>query len=737
MTAYYDFYLLMSQIDDEIGLTSDSSLENPENDELGYREFSQYLADTITTRVPTDEFVVGVYGKWGSGKSTILNFLELYLKDQDDPPVVVRFNPWWFSGETDLIDKFFTQLEAGLEDGHGFSEVRNQLSKFALGLSNIPLGNVAGVPSDTVLKLIGHALEVESENLDELKEKIASNLEDADQRIVILIDDIDRLTKDEINQMFRLVKSVADFPNVVYVLAFDPEVVTNALQEEQAIENGEEYLEKIIQLPLHIPVPAKDALDQFFTGRLDEIIEGTDPVLDEDAWSHVYRKGIRPTIETPRDAVRLTNAVDTMYTKLENEVNFVDLVALETLRVFYRPTYDKIRNNRDRFVSKGRRHSNQDGDEFDDLWEDYSDSDGDDPDVKNVQNIVSYLFPRVPSSQGLSAIFSSYTENKDTYRKRKRICDPAMFPYYFRQQVPRGELTTEEIQSIISTTDEAKKFAERLHELSKLQEGQRRSHAHNFLDRFVELASEVPEENIEDVITAFFLVGEDLIQADPPRSSFNQGNRKLINSIVFKLLRRLDSEDKRVTILESAFTEGNSAYLPPYILGLMLQEHGELGGNEKREEQRLLEYHRIEDLKESAVNKVEQTAEEDELLDSYNLSLVLDRWNEWSDSQELITWAQQVTDDDRNLIRFVNGHISQGRASGTPIDYIDPRWLEPFLDVSEVQERIGEMNKDTLNESDQQVIETFEKGVEYLENGQDPSDLETWIFPKDRLSSRD
>ncbi len=96
--------------------------------------------------------------------------------------------------------------------------------------------------------------------MEEVKRSISEDLEDLDQRIYIFIDDMDRLTQNEIKQMFRLINSVADFSNTTYVLAFDYEIVSTALEGERGVSNGEEYLDKIIQLPKTIPVPKNNSI---------------------------------------------------------------------------------------------------------------------------------------------------------------------------------------------------------------------------------------------------------------------------------------------------------------------------------------------------------------------------------------------------------------------------------------------------------------------------------------------
>jgi predicted KAP-like P-loop ATPase len=86
---------------------------NPErDDQLGYASFAKNLAQAIARITPTDGLVIALYGPWGSGKSTVLNFVESYLARENDSgiPTVVKFNPWWFADRNDLIRTFFDQL---------------------------------------------------------------------------------------------------------------------------------------------------------------------------------------------------------------------------------------------------------------------------------------------------------------------------------------------------------------------------------------------------------------------------------------------------------------------------------------------------------------------------------------------------------------------------------------------------------------------------------------------------
>ncbi len=330
-------------------LSSDKPLAKPEDDRLAYSPFAERLAETLLTMAPADGFVVALYGSWGSGKTTVVNFIVHYLENgpEDKQPIIVHFNPWWFSGRENLIRAFFDQLQAALTGRlkSGWDQTRRHIAQFAGLVSEAP------IPYAATGKIVKRVIEPRQPDIYELKRSIAGTLEKLDKHIVIVIDDIDRLTSEEIRQLFRVIKAVADFPNVLYLLAFDRGIVIKALTEKQDLP-GDQYLEKIVQVPIDLPLPDRTALQAMLFERLDTIFRDTpEELFDRDYWREVFLGGIDPFIATPRDVVRLVNAFWITYSHpdVSGEVNAVDFICLETLRVFHPAVYDRVRRNREQF----------------------------------------------------------------------------------------------------------------------------------------------------------------------------------------------------------------------------------------------------------------------------------------------------------------------------------------------------------------------------------------------------
>lgn len=95
-------------------LSADKPIQQKEEDQLGRRGFAELLAQALINLSGTDTYSVGLYGKWGSGKTSLVNMLVEELnerqKDVDEEHrfVLVHFEPWNFSGTDQLLSQFLS-----------------------------------------------------------------------------------------------------------------------------------------------------------------------------------------------------------------------------------------------------------------------------------------------------------------------------------------------------------------------------------------------------------------------------------------------------------------------------------------------------------------------------------------------------------------------------------------------------------------------------------------------------
>src|SRR5687768_1085203 len=88
-----------------VQLSADKPETDPAKDLFGYAPFAKHLANAIVTAPAPERLVIAITGEWGLGKSTVLEYILRAFEEEahERDPVVIRFNPWWFAGQDDLI----------------------------------------------------------------------------------------------------------------------------------------------------------------------------------------------------------------------------------------------------------------------------------------------------------------------------------------------------------------------------------------------------------------------------------------------------------------------------------------------------------------------------------------------------------------------------------------------------------------------------------------------------------
>ena len=164
--------------------------------------------------------------------------------------------------------------------------------------------------------------------------KIEKALSKLDKPIVVFLDDIDRLSTEEIRDIFKLIRLTASFPNLIYVVAFDRIRVEEALADKGI--PGRDYLEKILQVVVDLPVIPEDVLVKQVASFLDDAIANIEHPgpFDEQVWPDVFAEIVRPLLRNMRDVRRYVAAVKGTVTALEGQIALVDVFALEAVRLF-------------------------------------------------------------------------------------------------------------------------------------------------------------------------------------------------------------------------------------------------------------------------------------------------------------------------------------------------------------------------------------------------------------------
>jgi len=308
----------------EINVTPARSPERPINtpdeDKLERAGFIARLCHAVIdrgTKTATGA-IVGITGPWGSGKSSILNLLERYIKTNYPDVIVVRFDPWLISGRNDLISEFIAELIAELKQApHGKQRFKKTTTKLVgYGNTLTPLADLlpyGGAAVKEAFKIAKDHLDRDKSVHEQRRELIAA-LSEISAPIIVLIDELDRLEDEEIRVVAQLVRAIANFPRISYVLAYDVERVIRALAGSEELERGRAYLEKIVQLQVPLPILIDDEIHRLIEADLDDLCAaGLIPTNRLSIERYTGHRGLRGllvprVIATPRDAKRLTSS---------------------------------------------------------------------------------------------------------------------------------------------------------------------------------------------------------------------------------------------------------------------------------------------------------------------------------------------------------------------------------------------------------------------------------------------
>ncbi len=262
-------------------------------DILFYSPYAATVASTICDKNNTP-LTVGLFGKWGAGKSTLVNLIKQELKEKKDECIVVDINAWLFEGyadaKTSLMEIITTELE---KEEHAkdriadkIKQLWHRIDKIKLAKSLFSLGGnlMATYAAPNTLSIEGAAQamngvaeavsgeEIKDDitiSILEFREDFADLISALDGRVVVfVIDDLDRCTPERIIDTLEAIKLFLSVPGTTFLVAADDKVIEWAIShkypELMSVENqyAREYIEKIIQLPITIPeLSEKDVMN--------------------------------------------------------------------------------------------------------------------------------------------------------------------------------------------------------------------------------------------------------------------------------------------------------------------------------------------------------------------------------------------------------------------------------------------------------------------------------------------
>lgn len=545
---------------------NDKPISAPSDDRFGNHPFAKTLAVSIGKIKAPEGTVIALNGPWGSGKSSAVNLILHHLKDAADKDEikVINFACWWFRGEEALALAFFRELYAGLGPslGERFKKVLPKIGARLLRAGSVVaagadavgaggLGSVAGGTMSWLSDLI-HA----DDTVENLHAELTKVLGEQKKRFLIVIDDIDRLSPDEALLIFRLVKSIGRLPNVIYLLVFDRNLA-EAIVSERYPSEGPHYLEKIIQAGFDIPQPRQLDLSQELLRQIDASC-GSPPEDGLVRFMNIFYDVIAPEIRTPRDLIRLMNALAVTWPAVGSEVDRGDFIAVETLRLFRAGVYRALRANKDRLCGANDPYERPGSDlpiEMTALLLGSADT----KDHDRLRRALMRLFPR------LESVWNNLSYGGDSvtrWTRERLLCSTEHFDSYFRFSVGDDVVPREEIETLITRASDGEFVKQKFREALTVTRKGGETKAMLLLDELNLHAEKVADDDVAKLLAAIFEVGDELNVESDKAGAFHIADNQLR---IHWLLRRLTFErfalDTRSKVLVDASEKAALSWL--------------------------------------------------------------------------------------------------------------------------------------------------------------------------------
>lgn len=314
---------------------SNQAIGDIKNDKFALEKHITQLAKYIKSILNNSNcFFLGIYGTYGSGKTSFVNLVIKALKSKkiNHDINVLNFNPWEYNNSQELCFAFYKELFSKLNFKN--KTERENTAKFILQtVANFSSDLIEKVPSSVTeilpsyakigiagVKQLANLLKSKKESNSELKEKINAYITENKAKTIVVLDDLDRLSKDELINLFKFLRLNADFSNVLYLLLLDKNMTEKLLCEQF----NNKYIDKFVDAEYFIPQINHKVILSELTTYFNFLNNGT-------SYGQEFLAVLSVMIGTMRDFKIIVNSFEILRTMFYNEETKQYLVNIEQL----------------------------------------------------------------------------------------------------------------------------------------------------------------------------------------------------------------------------------------------------------------------------------------------------------------------------------------------------------------------------------------------------------------------
>lgn len=670
---------------------NDHPIQSSEEDRYGFTVLAESLARSILGLDDNVSTVIGIEGKWGSGKTSLLNLLQIHLKQNcPDGMHILEISPWLIPNGAGSVESLLIPVAAIVNeaDEKRYGKLRRLWRKLRNSQASERAGNVlryaqqasgrlsplvelagdwvpgAGFAARTMKNLSASDLSTRRQTTAELRRQIEASIARLRLSFIVVLDDLDRLEPAQAVEVLRLVRSVADFSRFRYVMCYDPEVLARAVETGLGIEDGRRYLQKIVPLSFSLPLPEPFDLRREFreNAMAYYLLQHGQPLkesarADLEQATDIYGQGLT----TPREVSLALSAVRFRYPDMRDYVYFPDLCLLQLLRVVNPGLYVWIEHY------LGERSVTESGDgtissaevsqmkkQLTELLSEFS---GSSP--RNPWTLGQWI----PGIQGDKKkeprIFEAVSEElKDEATSLRRLSSAGFWRYYFSFSAPQNVLPESDIELILTlAAEDDQGLAEKvLSTITGNGISSRTWFEHIVVRLTPAIIGEASVRSLEGLLRFFFNYSDEVAVRFRQRNAFFRLQETGIDSLLMNIIQQLMKGDRRKTLrtIEILLQSGKAQW---WIAGFMrhqMWQNGLAGNRPVPEALRLFTQDEICQLRDVMADHINRRSgsliahEHEEELLSY-----LYAWRDIAGSESVTTWAKETGQNDETWLRLL------------------------------------------------------------------------------------
>lgn len=421
-------------------------------DLLHREEIISVLYDTILNCHPKSTFTIGLNGKWGSGKTTIINNVIARIEKNEikDSFVIVKFDPWDYDNEKSLLKGLVDGIFYSMGIDYDVESINSMVES---------LIDVIFYTSDTPFYKILKNNSSSTRDKLKVEKKINDYLIKHDKRLLLVIDNLDRVDSDKINFIIRCIESILEFKSTICVLLYDEILLENSLRRKFGWEDEEiHYMEKVIQLKFDVPIMDEDALKEIL-GKISNNV-----ILDNNTKLSTLLSEERQ-FKDVRDFKRFLNNIFVSFNGMSEKINTNDLLKLEYIRINNPRLYYSIWEYKTYFISDDRQYDiklyEPDYEGYNEAAKNFFTHFFENINNEKYKDILKELFPNVVNFFEKKAVINSSGRGKEEYQKgirERRIYNTRYFDLYFTKSSNIFVKINKDIDDLIKVVNTTKQL---------------------------------------------------------------------------------------------------------------------------------------------------------------------------------------------------------------------------------------------------------------------------------------